>query len=62
MLSFHGPSVCHWSEVSVAGLWEMRSSLPRGRIARVLFCVAGEQMVLLNGFYQKDAEDTKTGK
>jgi len=35
------------------GLWEVRSTLPQGRIARVLFCVTGEQMVLLQGFIKK---------
>lgn len=34
-------------------LFEVRSSLPQGRIARVIFCVAGSQMVLLNGFIKK---------
>ena len=34
-------------------LWEVRSTLPQGRIARVLFCVTGEQMVLLHGFIKK---------
>jgi len=34
-------------------LWEVRSSLPRGRIARVLFCVTQERMVLLHGFLKK---------
>ena len=34
-------------------LWEVRSSLPRGRIARVLFCVEHGRMVLLNGFIKK---------
>jgi hypothetical protein len=28
-------------------LWEVRSRLPHGRIARVLFCVEQERMVLL---------------
>jgi phage-related protein len=32
------------------GLWEIRSGLTGGRIARVLFCVAEERMVLLHGF------------
>src|SRR6266511_3254690 len=36
-----------------AGLWEVRSSLPNGRIARVLFCIAEERMVLLHGFIKK---------
>jgi phage-related protein len=34
-------------------LWEVRSSLPRGRIARVLFCVEQGAMVLLHGFIKK---------
>jgi phage-related protein len=34
-------------------LWEIRSSLPRGRIARVLFCVQDGGMVLLHGFIKK---------
>jgi phage-related protein len=31
-------------------LWEVRSHLPRGRIARVIFCVEQGCMVLLHGF------------
>jgi len=34
-------------------IWEVRSSLPHGRIARVLFCVEKECMVLLHGFMKK---------
>ena len=34
-------------------LWEVRSRLPHGRIARVIFCVENEQMVLLHGFIKK---------
>jgi phage-related protein len=34
-------------------LWEVRSNLPNGKIARVLFCVTDEQMVLLHGFIKK---------
>ncbi|HUY27810.1 MAG TPA: type II toxin-antitoxin system RelE/ParE family toxin [Candidatus Binataceae bacterium] len=34
-------------------LWEVRSSLPRGRIARVLFCVNQGSMVLLHGFIKQ---------
>jgi phage-related protein len=34
-------------------LWEVRSSLRRGRIARVLFCVEHGRMVLLHGFIKK---------
>jgi len=35
------------------GLWEVRSDLAGGRIARVFFCVVGSQMVLLHGFIKK---------
>ena len=35
------------------GLWEVRSTLNGGRVARVLFCVSRGQMVLLNGFVKK---------
>lgn len=42
-----------------SGLWEVRSSLPHGRIARVLFCVAAGQMVLLHGFIKKTQKTPK---
>jgi phage-related protein len=35
------------------GLWEVRASLPRGRIAQVLFCIHEGQMILLHGFMKK---------
>ncbi len=35
------------------GLREVRSTLSNGRIARVLFCIKGEKMVLLTGFVKK---------
>ncbi len=35
------------------GLWEVRSDLTQGRIARVLFCVQHGRMVLLHGFIKK---------
>ena len=35
------------------GLWEVRSDLPLGRIARVIFCVRDGRMVLLHGFIKK---------
>ena len=34
------------------GLWEVRSSITHG-IARVIFCVDGDEMVLLHGFVKK---------
>jgi phage-related protein len=35
------------------GLWEVRSSLPSHRIARVIFAFDDETIVLLNGFIKK---------
>jgi phage-related protein len=35
------------------GLWELRSSLPDGRIVRVIFCVKDGELVLLQGFIKK---------
>jgi phage-related protein len=35
------------------GLWEVRSSLTNGRIARVLFCEHAGAMVLLHAFVKK---------
>ena len=35
------------------GLWEIRSNLSGGRIARVLFCIEHGRMVLLHGFIKK---------
>lgn len=35
------------------GLWEVRSSLPSNRIARVIFAFDDETIVLLNGFIKK---------
>jgi phage-related protein len=35
------------------GLWEIRTNLPSNRIARVLFFVAQERIVVLNGFIKK---------
>ena len=40
-------------------LWEARSSLPHGRIARVIFCVEKDCMVLLHGFLKKTQKTPK---
>ncbi len=37
----------------VKGLYEVRSNISSGRIARVLFVLIGNQMVLLHGFVKK---------
>ena len=34
-------------------MWEVRTSLPSNRIARVLFCVVKERIVVLHGFIKK---------
>lgn len=36
-----------------SGLWEIRTDLAGGRIARVLFCIHEGSMVLLHGFIKK---------
>ena len=35
------------------GLWEIRTNLEGGRIARVIFCAHDRSMVLLHGFIKK---------
>jgi phage-related protein len=42
------------------GLWEVRSDLTQGRIARVLFSIHDGRMVLLHGFIKK-TEKTPAG-
>jgi phage-related protein len=38
------------------GLWEIRSALSQGRIARVFFCAHDGSMVLLHGFIKKSRQ------
>lgn len=40
-------------------LWEVRSDLSNGKIARVIFCVAHGRMVLLHGFIKKSQKTAK---
>lgn len=35
------------------GIYEVRSNISSGRIARVLFCIQRNQMILLHGFIKK---------
>jgi phage-related protein len=35
------------------GIWEVRSDIGDGRIARILFCIHGGRMMLLHGFIKK---------
>ena len=41
------------------GLWEVRSNLAHGRIARVLFCIHDSRMVLLHAFIKKQQKTPK---
>ncbi|OKH23348.1 type II toxin-antitoxin system RelE/ParE family toxin [Chroogloeocystis siderophila] len=41
------------------GLLEVRTNLPQGRIARVLFCIYEGKMVLLHGFIKKTQKTPK---
>lgn len=41
------------------GLWEVRSDLSGGRIARVIFSIVGGEMILLHAF-EKKAQKTPT--
>lgn len=41
------------------GLWEVRSSLPSKREARVIFVVIDERMILLHGFIKKSQKTPK---
>jgi len=34
-------------------MWEVRSDLSGGRIARVIFAIVGGEMILLHGFEKK---------
>jgi phage-related protein len=40
-------------------VWEVRSRLPNGRIARVLFCVEQDWIVLLHGFMKETQKTPK---
>ena len=35
------------------GLWEVRTDLPKGKTARVLFCFHDQRLVALHGFIKK---------
>lgn len=42
-----------------SGLWEVRSSLPSNRIARVIFCAHEGELVALHGFIKKTRKTPK---
>jgi phage-related protein len=41
------------------GLWEVRSALPGGRIARVLFCFHRQELYAVHGFIKKSQKAPK---
>lgn len=41
------------------GLWEIRSNISDGRIARLMFCIGDGEMILLHGFIKKSRETPK---
>ncbi len=41
------------------GMWEFRGDLTGGRIGRVIFTLAGGEMVLLHGFIKKSRRNPK---
>ena len=43
------------------GLWEIRSDLAGGRIARVIFCVFDDQLHALHGFIKKTQKTPERG-
>ena len=40
-------------------LWEVRSKITRGRIARVIFYISNGEMILLHGFVKKSQKTPK---
>ncbi len=42
------------------GLWEVRSNISDGRIARVIFVIEGSAMLLLHGFIKKTRRTPRT--
>lgn len=42
------------------GLWEARSNITDGRIARVIFCIKEDRMVVLHGFIKKSQKTPRS--
>lgn len=52
-IEFGWPIGMPYSRNLEKGLYEVRSNISDGRIARVLFCIQRNQMILLHGFIKK---------
>lgn len=48
--------ICYMRVIG-SGLWEVRTSLPRGRIARVVFGLQQGRILVLHGFFKKTSPD-----
>jgi phage-related protein len=42
------------------GLWEARSNISHGRIARLIFCIKDEHIIVLHGFIKKTQKTPKS--
>ena len=42
------------------GLWEVRSNLAGGRIARLIFCIKDSEVYVLHGFFKTTQKTAKT--
>ena len=42
------------------GLWEVRSHLPSGNIARIMFCIVENHILALHGFIKKTQRHHRT--
>lgn len=53
MVEFGWPLGMPYCRLLSSGLWEVRSDLLGGRIARIIFCIVDGEMILLHGFEKK---------
>lgn len=51
--------MAHWNAHLSTGLFEVRTNLPQGKVARVFFCIYENQMILLHGFIKKTQKTPK---
>lgn len=52
-IEFGWPIGMPYSRNLEKGLYEARSNISNGRIARILFCIQKNEMILLHGFIKK---------
>jgi phage-related protein len=52
-LNLAGPSGMPFSRNLEKGLYEARSNILNGRIARILFCIQKNEMILLHAYIRK---------